>query len=60
MRDSNRVAETARKITTLKSMMSMVGSSGQPYFSIDYVKKALQLNLNEMRMMKIGNVFKNE
>jgi uncharacterized protein (DUF486 family) len=60
MKDSNRVAETARKITTLKSMMSMVGSSGQPYFSIDYLKKALQLNFNEMRMMKIGKIFYDE
>jgi hypothetical protein len=58
-KEIGKMAELTSRISTLNALLG-VEVEGQPYFSVNYLKKMLKLTENEMRMMKIAKIFYDE
>jgi hypothetical protein len=58
-KETEKMGELASRISTLNALLG-IEVDGQPYFSVSYLKKMVKLTQNEMRMMKIANIFYDE
>lgn len=58
-KETEKMCELASRISTLNALLG-IEVDGQPYFSVSYLKKMMKLTQNEMRMMKIANIFYDE
>lgn len=58
-KETEKMGELASRISTLNALLG-IEVDGQPYFSVSYLKKMMKLTQNEMRMMKIANIFYDE
>jgi hypothetical protein len=45
------------KIDILENMKSIIDDNNKAYFSLDYLKKILKMNKNDIRMSRIKRIF---
>jgi len=57
-RETEKLGVLASRISTLSSLIG-IEDAGKSYFSVEYLKTWLNLKKNEIRMIRIGNIFYN-